>query len=699
MPKSEIKEDVFRRQFATCVRAIRKGANESKLNFIPAPEPDDPTQTMRNVTYVVQDTGIWLHGFDNVVRADPHDEDAGFKVGGTRGSALMAYVLAPVRRAFEQHSQIRTFIIVMDKGYFMPRPKHYTQVVRTQTLVDAMERRGITPLEVPESGELPHLIQPDKILPPWMAVRANRTLYRHATCELLDWIIATYVPPPGCRLIVDCLDTVASSPPSLDKWMVSDRIICSDYAREKIEEARALLRNVPNWRSQARKLLDELGQAGYIKSVPLCIETALDGTRRLPYLLPNAANSFGEADIGIPGWLTLMQTDRQHQTLMGKRRAAEKMEYEEEEFYTGAQVDAHNEAVEMQEEEQMFNKSLTQQREWARKFMAEIESSKNSVFAEISAAPEESDSVLVRFASSLLPRITEQNPCREPNRALVLTTDTDFLSLLPMWWEQLAADCAWADKPKQYAIDNAPLLCVGPCQVLRTGWLSGLTDYYDKPPATKRKKEDIAPAPPPPPMQFPITCHEVWDVAKMSLGLRVLYDAYDSEEGDDDASTIGPEYHLARAASFAMFCASCGNDYLAGLYYVNRRDMLSAFFACGGGKLVQYSPTEKIGVITPLRYATFIKYCYWWSLRGKRGTINKPPRPANQMTYAEMAAVVRVKYQANNKMHMPDVPTLKLMYQRTQWWLVYAMRAHVNIAEVLDHELWGWPEGTSDLMV
>ena len=709
MGKSEIKHDIFRKHFATAVRAIRKGANEGKNNFVPSAEPADTTQTLANVTYIVEDTGVRFHGFDNVARIDVRDEDAGYRVTGATGDSLVQFILAPVRRAFNTHPHIRTFIMVMDKGCFMPRPKQYVQTLRTQSLVDSMEQKGIQPIEVPEGGALPDIVAAGKMLPPWAAVRANRTLYRHATCKVFDMIAETYKPPPGCRVILDYLDLAATAPETLDDWMCSKRLLCDDYARSVIEESRELLRDRADWRTEARHILSTLAHGGHVESLSICIETDLAGNTFSPFVLENSGNTCGEADVGILFWLQNMQADRQHLTLEGLRNNARVVPEENKKYYTVRQLlDMANQA----ELAPRVPEPLAVQRAWAANIITQAEQAASSVFADFSRGGNvdivNSDltnmhhlSNTVQHAKKLALKLHADNPCREPNRGMVFSCDTDFLSLLPLWYAQMCAETARAGKPPSYCFDNAPLLCIGECQVVRVGWLNDYTDYYEKPKAPSKKRTEagaveckdvggmvvIA--------QEPIVALEIYDIARVLARLNQLLD----EKGGVIENPT-PEHYVARAASFAVFCASCENDFLAGLYYVNRTNMFAAFLdLCGD--LVQYGELESrenVAVVIPAKYTQYVKHCYYHSLNNARGNANKPERPATALTYTDMAALVRKKYKTSEKSHMPSLERIKLIYQRLQWWLIYALRSHASITQLLDDTVWGWPPGTTDVM-
>lgn len=766
--KSAIKE-IFRRQFPRAVRTVRKAANEGKNTFVPASEPTDTSQTLQNATYVVEDTGVRFHGYNNVERInvrsanaeyrpggvkraarqaagddddgggvrvvgfegaadDPDDDDnadeePGYRVSGARGDALVAFVLAPVRRVFALHPRIRTYIMVMDKGCFMPRPKHYVQALRTESMVETMERQGIPPLEIEEGAPLPVIVAADKILPAWLSVRANRTLYRHATCETFDLLARTYKPPPGCRLIIDCLDRAATSPETLDDWMVSDRLLCDDYARQRIEETRELMRGRSDWRSVTRSVLNVLAHGGHVESLSICIETSLEGVTYEPFVLRNSGNTCGEADIGISFWLQNMQADRQHTTLEGHRTTVAPFNEAHAEFYDEEQL---AEFRTRSAPNHPGPAPIAEQRKQANALLSAAKLQADSVFANYTEGGHvdlAADDEYARLAPAeqqakrLVFKRHADNPCREPNRGLVFSVDTDFLSLLPLWYAQMCAETYESGKDASYCRDNAPLLCIGECQVTRAGWLQSFDDYYVKPKGASAKKRGAAAdddddpgdeeveeittllageTPPPPPPAQPFAAHEIYDIAKLQDELNALLDTVDDTP---DEETIDAKHFVARAASFATFCATCENDYLAGLYFVNRRDMFKAFLGVHG-RLAKYEHGAL--VVVPDLYTNYIKLCYYNALQNARGKANKTELGADELTYVAMAALVKKKYKTGKdytKKHMPPIDTLKLMYQRTQWWLIYAAASYRSITELLDDNQWGWPPGTVEIMV
>lgn len=701
--KAKIKSDVIRPHFATCVRAVRKSAEESQNNLIPSAEPSDPEQTLQNATCAVEDTGIRLHGFDNMQKAYDPLEGTIYRNDGRTGEALMHYILLSVKSAFQKHSRLHTFVAIMDKGPFMPEPKLYTQKQRTDAMHRDMERKNIAPLEFLADGSVPELVTRTGVLPPWLAVRANRVMYRHATDQLFALVVEHYRPPAGRRLIIDAIDMAAVMPRTLDEWMVSERIVCDEFAKQIIERTRAALKQgddaharsyTSNWRAHTSRVTKELAQAGHFKSVPYCIETGPNGERYEPFLLHNAANDQGEADVGILFWLDALQADRQHQTLIGERRLCKEIAPELAEYYTDEQMADNKKRANMHGAAPLSVASRAQAAELL------LDENPDLLMHEKHPAVRP----LIAEALPLLPT----NPCKQPNRALVLSRDTDFLSLVPLYYAQL---CYAHHDDTQYCIDNAPLICIGECQVLRLGWLQS-GDDYSKEKTKKRKRgfdedddeddENDAdgddPADDQPVLQAQaegtarIAAQEVYDVHLMYK--RVLELCGETLEHAPRAR------RLQALASYALFCATCGNDFLAGLYFVNRKHMFQAFCDLRG-ELVFYD--ERIGTLTLNLIAVqrYLTHCYYHSINDARGKKNKPPKPALQTTYAEMAALAQKKYAsaAGAKKHMPDDARRELLCQRYQWWLVYASGAWQGISKLLDHEVWGWARENIDKLV
>lgn len=703
MGKEKIKSDVVRPNLATCVRAVRKNAEESQNNLIPSAEPRDPEQTLQNATCAVEDTGIRAHGFDNMQKGYDPLEGTVFRNDGRTGEALMHFMLMSVKRAFKEHSRLHTFVAIMDKGPFMPAPKLYTQKQRTDAMHKDMERKNIAPLEFLADGSVPQMVTRTGILPPWLAVRAHRVMYRHAMDQLFRLLVQQYRPPPGRRLIIDTIDMAAVMPNTLDDWMVSERIVLDAFGKQIVERTRAALKQgddanqrsyTSQWREHAARITKELAQAGHLKSVPICIETGPNGERYEPFLLHGAANDHGEADVGILAWLNMLQADRQHCTLAGDRRLCKVIGEDIADYYTDEQLAENKKRAALQGAAPL---SVTSRAQAAEMLLDETPDL---------LLQEKHPSVRALIAESL--PLLPTNPCKQPNRALVLSRDTDFLSLVPLYYAQL---CYEHHDDPQYCLDNAPLICLGECQVFRLGWLQSGDDYC-KTPVKKRKRgggasDDEAdehdaggdPEDDDQPIlqalqdgKVRIAAQEVFDVHRMYLRLLQLC----GESAEESTRTR----RLQHIASYALFCATCGNDFLAGLPYVNRKYSFAAFCDVKG-ELVHFD--KRIGTMTVnlIGIQRYLTHSYYHSLASARGAKNKPPKPAQQTSYAEMSALLKKKFvsASSANRHMPDDAKRELLCQRYQWWLVYAAEGWRGISRLLDHEIWGWAAENIDKLV
>ena len=701
MGKAEIKKDVFRTQFGGAIRLVERSGDMSATDLVPRAEPDDMEQTLDNVTCVVEDTGIRFHGFDNMrsqlVKPDALTGEGGGYKRYTKivadGETLVRRVLAPVQRAFDEHRRITVAVLCMDKKGLMPAPKYHTQKARTHNLLAQMERQSIAPIEWKSGEPIPLMVSRDKQLPPWIAVRANRTLYRHAVSQVFDLLLETYTPPPGCRLIIDAMDMSAVYPENLDDWMRSERIYLDEFGTQIVNRAREALRADPEWRKRITRIVQDLGHAGHLWSVPLCLETTERGERLAPFCLPNARNQCGEADVGIEFWIDALQARKQHKTLEGKREFTRTIEEDlASKYYSSEQI-----------EQDLSSRARNAPEQSVVPFSERIQRANKLV--------EEHPDVEVRMsARSKVPALTtyirtsDKNPCKQPNRTLVLSRDTDFLSLVPLFYARMRQKYG-----RQYAIDNAPLISIGPCTSFKLGWVQdvkkdgeGNSDQTEEVfvpggAAGKKRARDE-----PDKKQYCVS--EIYDVHRLYECLMEKFgieQTTSSSASTATAATSSSGAHgrasdqaMSLLLSFATFCASCENDFLAGLYFVNKRAMWQAFCNVNGQLAVQVHRTP---VICPRLYVEYIKNCYHRSLMNARGK-DKPPS-ASTISYNTLAEYVMKKYKKTPKKCMPDAETLQLMYERTQWWLVYASKAWQSIGVLLDHSTWGWRPGTLDLMV
>ena len=713
MSKSDIKHDVFRRAMATSVRAIRKYADESRGNCIPRPETDDPGQTLDNATFVIEDTSLALHKWTNVDRDS--SSLTGFRVSAVTGDAFAHFLLGSVKKAFE-HRRVHTVILCIDKDAFVIRPKFFTQKNRTVAIQQRMEKMQIEPIQFNPDGSVPVMIARNKIIPPWPAVLANRTLLRHAVNQTIE-LMLEYKPPAGRRLIIDALDMSATSPATLDQWMRSNRLMISDFGSRMIERARSALKKTgetdnthydearANWRTHVALITKELAQGGHIMSIPLCVETDDEGTTYAPFLLPYAANNCGEGDVGALFWLYSMEADRQHVTLFANRALVPLIDDAHAAYYSDEQLALNRELHEKTAAQPL---SVAERLAKARALIAKS--------GDILLNEKPTGTVRAAIAEGI-PR-NAANVCRDANRGLVLSCDTDFPSLMVQYYAGVCYNNRERDDTQQYCLDNAPLLAMGECRVHRTGWLASYDDFYIAPPKKRKRAaaagggdgddddddevngggvDEVGGAAAAPEGLVPlggIIAHEMYDMHRFYLSML--------ERCGKDLLAASPLTKLNCALSFATFCASCQNDYIAGVYGVNRQHMFKAFLDVGAS-LTKFHERLALPIIDPVKYQTYLKRCYYESLESKAGKKNKPMRAATATTYAEIRRLTQAKYKGEGersvKSRAMEDDTMQLVYERLTFCAVYAWEGWLDINGVLDDTVWGWQPGTIDIMV
>ncbi len=683
MSKALIKV-VIREQWPTSILAVHKFDSESKTDLVPcvaavegmqdeatraAWREDERWGALHDVRSVVQDAGIKFHAY------------GGNGIDTLPGSALAAFALKLVRRSFVELPHCDTFCLLMDKPT-VPRAKQWVQEGRSTDLEKQMRIKSIAPIRV-DQADLPLLIDAQKPMPAWLAVRANRVAYTLALGQLFALIERSYCPPPGCRLVLDYMPLCAVLPQTVDEWLRGERIVFrTERARKAVERMRETLRSaVGDWRGQARRFVVELARAHELAFAPICIETSLDNRTWAPFVLLNAANACGEADVGALFWLDALTVARRHETFVGERRARKVEPLDESllEFYTAEQRVEHEEAMQVDGNDAEVDISLPFESagDWspiadittphaervrsAKELIAECERACDDIYAD--QCPHTGLRVLcdstplLRTARALV----GTKRVSVPNRSLLMSSDTDFLALAVVW-------------QAQHGERESPLLSIGPQAMVRCGLVNSIDDFFEKP-----KKKTVAP---PTPSQ---TAHEIFDVARLTRNVvRTLREARGSSASPRDL-----------VAQFAAYCASCANDYLKGLGFVNRKHMFKAFIACGAN----LGPFENDMLHLDVHlYALYIKRCYFESQQAARKKHLFLSR-FGTLTYARLSDHMR-SHLNDARRFMPTADALALMFERTQWWLSYVQFAHSATPErVLDERVWGWQEHNKDVRV
>lgn len=621
--KAEIKDQVWHPFFGDCVLAADKGELDGRNNGIPRLSTSGTNcAALQTITAAIDDTGVRMHSLSYTP--------------GMSGETLVDTVMAPVKRFFAEYPHGETYVMRLDIGIFMPEPKRATQIDHTRTIIAKMERENIPPINWRVGEPVPAMIEFDTPLPQWDAVRADRALFRHACTQLMELIQRTYKPPRGCRVILDYnVRCTTSGVGSLAEWMVEsdERVQCSPLARCTIEAARRRFARQANWHAEADRLVSALAHAGHIKVAPICIETSLhDQTTYLPFVLPNAAHNCGEADVGCLFWLDALQSDKLHHTLVGTRFA-----------------DADNVRLAPQP---------LSVAERAAMGLRLLENDPDAIMV-----ANDAKSYLARY----LTFVAEPDSLGMPSAhraacgsALVISIDTDFLSLTLMWYAQFCE--AQGAARRDYCRMHAPFLSLGELKAKRRGWLTGGADIV----STEELKKLPAPE-----AATVSRYAAIWDIDRLYDRVVAL-----TQHGSE----------LERIASFALFCATCQNDYLPGFSWLNRRFNYQAALDTGM-RLVRYEAGKPI--VDLGRFLEYVKCAYFLSASEN----GKPPaRSARELTYAQMAACVAKRNPKRRAAHMPDRAELQLQYKRCQWWISMATEAWRDLGAIVDHRNWGWPE-------
>jgi len=634
--KAKIKEEVLHRHLADCIFAADKAEQDGITNGIPRLRSSAlNNDTLESIVSAIDDTGVRMHGLTYTP--------------GMLGETLLNTILAPVRRFFSEFPHGETYVMRFDIGIFMPEPKRATQIDHTKGIIADMERKNIAPIAWSVGEPVPQMIAFGIPMPNWTAVRADRTLFRHACNQMMDLIQAIYKPPRGCRLILDYnVPCTSSGIGSLDQWMACPRVRCSPLATRIIAAARRRFASMEHWHAEADRLVVELAHRGHVRVLPVCIETSLDdGTTYRPFLLPNAAHNCGEADVGCLFWADALQNERLHETLVGERRTGlSEITPEMREMYSDEQL-ARFEA-------QLIAPPAPQPLSVVARHaeaLQIIERDPNALIAANDAALPISRQLTfgLQFNSARAPRMA----C---GAALIISVDTDFFALTLLWYAQFyaahSADCI------EYRRTHAPFLSLGDIKTRKSGWLTA-DDIVTT--AALKKTPD------------PTVLHrfEIWDIGRLYERVLTLTNSGSPME---------------RIASFALFCAACKNDYLPGFPEVNRCFTYDAFVSTGGA-LVRYVDGKPI--VDQPNVIRLIKHAYYNSIV-KKGGPHAPKRPATELTYAQVASAVAAKYKAVES-HMPSKDALILLYRRYQWWISMATEAWRDLGAIVDHRHWGWP--------
>jgi len=517
-------------------------------------------------------------------------------------------------------------------------------------------------------------------VPPWSAVCENRDLYRVVSAQLFDLLLDTYCPPRGCRVIVDAVALQLAAPHTLDEWLNTNRVWLSEAAAAEVAGAREKLRGDKDWRAKARALTKRLAMSGALKSVPMCVETGEDGTTYAPFPLPEAANSCGEADVGVFFWFSALGAERQHITLRGARRACSAQpDAVSAQFYSAEALEEDAAAREMD--------TLAA----PPRSLAERRANQTSLLEQNADWRVVSDKEALRTIAEILPlERASENVLRAPNRGLILSSDTDFIALALLWYAQLRHQ---HPDDARFCLEHAPLASLGECRLERAppnGWIAAFGDYWTPTTAAQAKKMAAAGQAPPKAASEALLAHEVWDIGEL----------YKNVVRELDASSE-PAARLNAVLSFATMTASCGNDFLRGLAQVNRRYQWLGLRAAmrASGALAQWPAGAQYPLVRPERYVIFLKYVYHAYALERCAKDKRPPPSAAALSFERVARYVDEKHTKTPRNKVARGARLALMYERLNWWLAYATCAARGVCHIRDDRVWGWRTGNGKYFV
>jgi len=648
--KAEIKK-IMRDNASQAFLLVQKRANAGKLSLVPGRTHVAGT-VLDEARHLVIDLLIYAHLFINVkqVNGAPQYQQK-------RGSDFIDTLRRNVDEAFAQGYKI--VVLVLDKQCHTTSAKENTQKNRASSAVKDCAALRCTALAWNIDQPTP-IVTRDGIMPPMCAVKATPTAFRYALWEAMCAIIDDYTAPPGCRLIIDMQAYEATNPDTPDEWLNAPGIQVLEQHRAEVEALRQRLKSIApdKWRDTARRLSTELGRAGMFTSIPTCVHTTLEGVRLEPYPLRQCYNTCGEADLAVWRWVALLFADMSQTAL----------------HYAPLVTHAEHTKVTLSPAELLEN--------------------------------------------------------QRGGRTVVATVDSDFIAGCMAAVGTLICDYVFAQRDPARRNDEliqevgayCPIVLLGDTYASTVGYAPhGGVYLKEKDPNALKVFEFIDTCR----LfccllfnRFPTIKPVIPQVATSSTTTTTTKSKPAAEELEIlepfDVEQSTPHEWFRRALTFVSFCAIAGNDFLKGLSGMSHKPVWSALvkFVKANGDIVMLSnaflrphsktpgvlPSQSAVLVNPSAYTQFIKYCYHTSLVQKGGK-NAPKVPAGQLTYEQMAELVKKKCKRSDRDHMPDIARLTLMYERTLWCLYYTLYGQTSVQRTLDETVIGWRADVRTLIV
>lgn len=188
--KSKLKTDVLRGEpFCTAALHLTEDVRACA-----------PPEHLHEIRCVIEDGSVRYAGGPPVQQQPDGDGAAAEATGET----LMLSFWRSIEHAFNTCLHLHTYVLLFDKKRWVPVQKRETQQARRKTLAETSVRRDVEPWTW--DGTSP-IIAMRQRLPPWPRLRLDSAAYGRALEELVALMAQHFVPPVGCRILIDWPNT------------------------------------------------------------------------------------------------------------------------------------------------------------------------------------------------------------------------------------------------------------------------------------------------------------------------------------------------------------------------------------------------------------------------------------------------------------------------------------------------------------
>ncbi len=714
---------VLRENLGHCFLYIEKPSSSSATHSCPSPEAARGTEWQR-VTSVIEDVSIRINMF-------------GMGSHVPSGRDLERFLLGEVERAFA-HRNIHTYAMVADMSCFGVEAKEELQAHRLKSARAQAERYGIKPYAWDIDNPTP-IVDLNRPLPALIALQSTPGAVRQMLFEAMSLLASTYQPPNGKRLILHMEPRHHTNPGCIEDFMPTDPssgiVLCTDRMQE-IEAARAEMTELAKtatpaqFRAAARQKTTDLARAGCFFTVPICLETSVNGIPCQPFRLLRMRNQAGEADLSIQRYVTYLHTGAITMRLGGTRQT---LHSAHSSFYT---------------REQATNSAIAESHRPDEIYIGEGGADRVQCSAVVST---DSDfmMLLVYTMAQLIAHHDSKRKEGEPTgyenyaphapllvRGAVRTKSRE--TLLP--GERRTYCSANSEEPGLLTSQELfnPALAydaiVRGSVATRSPLASIVADaeYRTKKAATKRAvtlaaKRALTDNGAEQPAAKKSSSTSSTAAAAKSVATEPAANDENADDQDNDLviplappppnATVDAKFE--RVASFVCMTAMLGNDYLAGIPGVARRWAFAAYAELlhrqpdvslvralrhdGADEIEPSEPGSSASVravraptptlplvIDVAAHEKFLLYAYYMNLMAQACKTNKPTIALDKLSLTEVAQAVVQKYKKDEGKHVPEASIRERMQIRLLWWLAYVTRGSTSIRNILDPLEFGW---------